>query len=129
MVVHELAFGARVACAVIGLETGAGSPKYVTSFGKYPGYNGNLEVAGQLTLVGTSGTGSTAKQTLTWSLTGLDTACTASPTGTVANSCGIHIHTGTSCDVADQVGGHYWNKDAIAEDPWAPITYEASSAG
>ena len=32
--------------------------------------------------------------------------------------CRIHIVTGTTCEDADEVGGHYWNSDVISEDPW-----------
>lgn len=32
-------------------------------------------------------------------------------------NCGVHIHSGTTCDNHDDVGGHYWNDD-IVEDPW-----------
>ena len=32
--------------------------------------------------------------------------------------CRIHIATGTMCEDADEVGGHYWNSDVISEDPW-----------
>ena len=31
--------------------------------------------------------------------------------------CGVHIHTGTTCDTADEVGGHYWD-DTTVPDPW-----------
>jgi hypothetical protein len=39
------------------------------------------------------------------------------------NSCGLHFHSGTSCDA---IGGHLYNKDTINEDPW---TFGATYAG
>ena len=32
--------------------------------------------------------------------------------------CRIHIAKGTTCEDADEVGGHYWNSDVLSEDPW-----------
>lgn len=36
--------------------------------------------------------------------------------------CGVHIHTGTTCDNATLVGGHYWDTVLFGEgstnDPW-----------
>merc|ERR1712048_259894 len=45
------------------------------------------------------------------------------------NASGIHIHEGMTCDDADSVGGHYYDGDSIAADPWSPITYQASADG
>merc|ERR1712060_192920 len=86
MVVHALADGARIACAVIGTETGAGNRVYVASFSPYPDYAGNLKVVGSMTVVSTSGTDTTATQTLTWNLKGTDLACTRRD----AHGCGVH---------------------------------------
>merc|ERR550532_922848 len=38
----------------------------------------------------------------------------------VSTTGGLHIHTGTSCDDASQVGGHYYNTDLYdsSTDPW-----------
>jgi len=128
MVVHELDSGKRIACGVIGDETGTGPTLAVPSFSPYPGYSGNLAVAGSMKIVGTSGNGSTAKQCLTWDLTGLDTACTAGAGDSVPNGCGVHVHTGTSCESAPSVGGHYYSA-ALSEDPWKPIVYVAAADG
>ena len=43
----------------------------------------------------------------------------------VANSCGIHIHEGTSC-TAD-AGLHYY-AGLVTVDPWATITYTATGS-
>lgn len=45
-----------------------------------------------------------------------------------AASGGIHIHEGTSCDVADEVGPHFWTP-AEEEDPWIVTTYTSSVDG
>lgn len=42
---------------------------------------------------------------------------------------GLHIHTGTSCDDADTVGGHYWDsEDGTVADPWT-TTYSSTEDG
>jgi len=127
MVVHDV-IGARVACGVLGLETGASVVAHVPSFVPYPDYTGSLKVIGSVGIVGSSGTDSTAKQTLTWDLADLDTACTAGAADSIKNGCGIHVHTGTSCDQASAVGGHY-HSEALAEDAWLPVVYEAAADG
>ena len=63
-----------------------------TDFVKYYDYDGNLTVAGTVTVT-TDGT----SQTLDYSLTGTETACGAVRIRKPANSCGVHIHSGTSC--------------------------------
>ena len=45
-------------------------------------------------------------QSFYYSLTGVDPAC-SSGAGTAGNSCGIHIHSGTSC--TSDAGGHLYN--------------------
>merc|ERR1712048_104236 len=67
-------------------------------------------------------------QMLFWSLTGLDTACVANAADSVTNGCGIHIHTGTSCDSHEDVGGHFYSA-ALTSDPWLPIVYVADVNG
>jgi len=130
MVVHALDSGARIACGIIGAETGgtARQSLYIASFAPYPGYSGSLKVTGTMTVAGISGTDTTAAQTLTWSLAGLDTACVANAGDNVTNGCGIHVHTGTSCGSHAGVGGHYYSA-ALGSDPWAPVVYVASADG
>ena len=64
-------------------------------------------------------------QAITWTLAGADAAC---PTGS-GNVCGIHIHTGTSCDDASAVGGHLFADDLMDADPWTAVRYSADGAG
>lgn len=132
LVVHKLDSGARIACGVIGADAGSGQVLEVATFATYPEYTGGLEVAGTVTIAGADGTDTTAKQTLTWNLRGLDVACTAGAADNVQNGCGIHVHTGTSCDVANNVGGHYYSaalQAAGAADPWNPVVYVAAADG
>jgi len=126
MVVHDLS-GARVACGLIHKRKQSSPLLSVASFAPYPGYSGYLRVVGTVTIEGFPGTETTAKQKLSWSLLGLDTACTAGA-ATAKNGCGIHIHVGKSCEVADGVGGHHWSR-ALASDPWAPFVYVAAADG
>jgi hypothetical protein len=74
------------------------------SFVPYVGYTGSLTVdgsVGQLTTVGVT-------QTFSYDVTGIDPLCESGP-GDQANSCGIHIHQGTSC--SDDAGGHFYTGD------------------
>ena len=82
---------------------------------QYPGSNasapnGSVEV-----------TAATRSQptTVYYSLTGM----AASATG------GIHIHTGTSCADAANVGGHYWDRDVFPADPWAATNWTSDASG
>ena len=88
------------------------------NFKPYFNYNGNLRVGGQcqLTSAGTS-------QTFSCSLTNVDPQCTR--VGNAANSCGIHIHQGTSCEINAQ--GHYY-KTPVTQDPWTNVIYRSSTA-
>ena len=43
-------------------------------------------------------------------------------------NCALHIHTGTTCDDASLVGGHYWNPDS-GHDPWHMTGYNSNSSG
>jgi len=48
-------------------------------------------------------------------------------------NCGVHIHEGTTCTNASQVGGHYWDdEDGSVADPWTPeygAAYNTTSVG
>merc|ERR1712185_704097 len=64
-------------------------------------------------------------QTFSWSLTGVDTAC-SSGAGDAGNSCGIHIHSGMTC--TDDAEGHYYT-GAVTTDPWTSIAYTSDGSG
>lgn len=78
--------------------------KLVASMGKYPGYTGDLDPSGRVKVIFNMDN----TFTFEYNLKGVDTQC---------EECGIHIHTGVSCDSHDQVGGHYWN-DVVIKDLW-----------
>jgi len=71
----------------------------------YPGYEGNIDASdGNKVTVRFDDKDMTFK----FHVKGIEADCT---------NCGVHIHTGTTCDDADLVGGHYWNEETV-EDPW-----------
>jgi hypothetical protein len=116
VIVHD-STGAKVACGVII------PPKLaVPAFTPYVGYEGNLEVSGGVYIYGT-GVGDSAGEDLDWNLRGVDPRCSKGANSEYSNSCGIHIHEGISC--LEDAGGHYWDKDAITDDPWANVGYRA----
>jgi Cu/Zn superoxide dismutase len=41
---------------------------------------------------------------------------------------GIHIHTGTTCDTASLVGGHYWTP-TTNPDPWNSVLWTSDATG
>jgi len=92
--------------------------RLISSFGKYPGYTGNLTVTGSFSMIYKSTTNATFRAH--FDLKGLDSAC--------STGCGIHIHTGTTCSNASLVGGHYWTPTNIT-DPWDSVFYYASKNG
>mmetsp|Transcript_41905 Transcript_41905/g.96135 ORF Transcript_41905/g.96135 Transcript_41905/m.96135 type:complete len:343 (+) Transcript_41905:68-1096(+) len=91
-----------------------------SAFVPYPGYAGNLSVAGTVLLLD-----AVDGQMMFFHLTGVDTACTA-PTND-ANSCGVHIHEGMTCETASDIGGHYWSSTFVADDPWATVVYATAT--
>jgi len=104
-------------------------PVFANDFKRYPGYpsgGGNpLDVSGTVSIVAGYGSEQGA-QVLTWDLSGLDTLCTAGAGENITNGCGIHVHTGTTCENHAEVGGHYFDGET---DPWAPVVYVADSSG
>ena len=86
-----------------------------TDFVPYYNYEDGLAVAGTVTVT-TDGT----SQTLEYSLTGTETDC-AGGASSAGNSCGVHIHSGTACD--GDAGGHFYDDELVASDPWGSITY------
>jgi len=69
---------------------------------RYPDYTGDIQPSGRISVTFPS----VDMLKLTYNIHGLEVDCT---------NCGVHIHTGTTCDVADEVGGHYYSIDV---DPW-----------
>ncbi|CAK0869060.1 unnamed protein product [Prorocentrum cordatum] len=91
----------------------------------YPGYDGELQgVSGTVHLV--AALDDSTLQTLKWSLEGVDPSCTEGAGDGVPNACGIHVHTGGSCEVAEEVGGHLYSEEP---DPWSSAAYSVSSGG
>jgi len=54
----------------------------------------------------------------------LSSDCT--PDAAVANSCGIHFHSGFSCDDAALIGGHLYDSETHSSDPWATVSYSSA---
>lgn len=86
----------------------------------YPGYSGDLVVQGHVGVLEDQG-----DLVISWAMFGLESKlCYKAPEG-VANACGVHIHSGETCDDADQVGGHFYDSSVFGSDPWAPEIYSA----
>ena len=118
MVIHDHT-GARIACAILGAATQV----TLTASGFVPYYTSSANFAtagtvGPMTTVGTT-------QTFEFSLSGVDPVCASGPGGN-PNSCGIHIHAGTSC-VANALGHYYTG--AVTNDPWTNVVYTSDANG
>ena len=103
----------------------------VDSHDAYPGYEGDLDVEGSVSLNLYDDS-----VVIHYDVTGVDAACESGPTeGTksflkwkknidivlfiwAGNSCGLHFHFGNSCEDASTIGGHFHN---LSEDPWANV--------
>lgn len=92
-----------------------------SGFVPYFSYTGSLAVSGSVGPMSTSGT----TQTFAYSLSGVDPAC-ASGTGSAGNSCGIHIHSATTCTA--NALGHYYT-GTVTSDPWTSVSYTSSTSG
>lgn len=88
--------------------------------GAYPGYDGEFVPSGTLHLnemkKGRKGGGTLH---IAGHLSGLEPS---------VSGAGIHVHSGTSCDDADGVGGHLM-LDKDGPDPWADVTYSTNPKG
>lgn len=115
VVVHNYA-GAKVACAVIPQTT----DQVVAKEFKYLANETYTAGAVQLDFRANS-------VLMTYNLAGVDPTCTEP--GTALNSCGLHIHNGTSCADASQVGAHYYDSHAFDTDPWATVVYKSDDTG
>ena len=71
-----------------------------TDFVKYYDYEGGLAVTGTVTV-----TSDGTSQTLDYSLSNVDALCGAGADSDTANSCGVHVHQGTTC--TDDAGSHW----------------------
>lgn len=90
----------------------------VAKMGTYPGYEGELDASGKVTV--TFNEDDTF--TFSYKLKGLKQNCVG---------CGIHIHAGTSCDTHEQVKGHGWNS-LVVQDLWTAAggaTYDTNDKG
>jgi len=92
------------------------------AFQKYPGYTGPYNVE-TLPSTGDATIWSNGVVTLQYAINGVPVSC--EKPSDKANSCGIHIHEGKTCDNASKVGGHYFDSTAMSSDPWASVVYTA----
>eukprot|EP00403_Amphidinium_massartii_P030879 CAMPEP_0178406044 /NCGR_PEP_ID=MMETSP0689_2-20121128/18710_1 /TAXON_ID=160604 /ORGANISM="Amphidinium massartii, Strain CS-259" /LENGTH=316 /DNA_ID=CAMNT_0020027075 /DNA_START=55 /DNA_END=1005 /DNA_ORIENTATION=- len=88
-----------------------------TDFVRYPGYVGTANVSGKILLVRHGN----YTQDVYWSMDGADPTCLVD--GASANQCGVHVHKGTSCDSAADIGGHYYDHKLNFQDPWQDVRY------
>ena len=45
------------------------------------------------------------------------------------NGCGVHIHSGKSCNSTATQGGHYYNNMTVPIDPWIDERYSSNANG
>jgi len=120
-VVLHSANGTRVACAVLKADDSALVNRVLKAVvGPYPGYTGTLAPRGNV-FVRFFGDRSFQFALIA---NGLPVNCA---------KCGVHIHTGTTCTVADAVAGHYWNPSNYGTvDPWTVVNgsyYNSDAVG
>jgi len=87
------------------------------TLGGYPGYSGPYKPIFNLTSVDFAGAGAT----ISYFLTGVP--CECSEIGPAANSCGLHIHDGESCEAIAGIKNHWYNASSFAVDPWIFTPY------
>ena len=98
--------GAEIAAAASGGGNCPGG--FAALIEPYPGYTPSDGSAPMASGIVTVGQVDRHTVSISYQLSGL----------VVGESGGLHIHTGLTCDVASEVGGHFWNEAVEAEDPW-----------
>lgn len=86
---------------------------------KIPAYSGAAVITGSAFMTFVKDT-----VIIDYNLAGVEATC-ATPNASAANSCGIHIHSGTSCTNSSSQGGHYYSP-ADQTDPWKQTYYIAN---
>lgn len=96
----------------------------VVNWQRYPGYAGDLHVAGSLYIGQLQrALDARAGQVLVLAnVTGLDPRC-ALEAVSAPNACGVHVHEGDGCSSAERIGGHFRDEASVSQDPWAPVRY------
>lgn len=105
-----------VACGI--LESEQKSKILTADIGLYPGYDGDLNPLGRVTV--SFRNDDTFR--FHYHMVRLEANCV---------ECGIHIHAGTSCDTDEEVKGHGWNT-FVVQDLWTTAggaTYSTDSMG
>jgi len=103
--------GTRIGCGVLSKSKEAAdtcqekSTLFQACITKYPGYEGDLDISGKVYTRYEH-----ERLSLLYDLHGAEIGC---------DTCGIHIHSGTTCEDAALVGGHYWDDhNGLTADPW-----------
>jgi hypothetical protein len=108
--------GIKTSCSEISMLPLTSTVTSPAPMKKYPAYAGvytpNLEAHMKYT---------SQAVTITYNITGVP--CECSQIGTAPNSCGLHIHEGTSCSTNSLVEGHWFNNHTVMSDPWAYAPY------
>jgi len=93
--------------------------KYVT----YVGPNAELTVSGSVRATESKG----MIHQMWYDLEGVDSLCNRGPDSSISNSCGIHIHKGTSC-TSDALGHLYNPVGGLETDPWGVGHYTSATS-
>jgi len=102
--------GTRIACAE---NIVAGT---ALTFNPYPGYTGDNTVTGDVTVDSTTCDSGGQCVSLTLNVD-VSAYCDTGSCG------GVHIHSGTSCGVADNVGGHFFKNNVAIMQPYPDYDY------
>lgn len=126
VVVHDV-LGTRIACGNLegDMNSAGASAVNADRFGKYAGYMGTLVVRGSVAIHQVTSIRDSRRPAavMEYSLEGVDERCLTSVTRALANSCGIHVHSGPCSDA----GGHFFSTGQ--SDPWSQVVYFADDVG
>jgi len=114
VVVHDSA-GNRVGCGILAAELSLQKPGLTADISTYPDYVGDVSPTGTVVVQMMA---DNMHMEYGLDLEGLE----------VSTAGGVHIHAGTTCDTADDVGGHYWTPDTDT-DVWNEVTWASDEVG